>query len=113
MLCLFSGRLEVNTIIVTRTSMKPNQGKSDTGADGHGQDHVTGTEDRDHVTSAQDHVNENGATEDETSLVKNFVGLHLFWAICFFSRNFAFAMPCCKVDCILISFCYELHLVLL
>lgn len=53
--------------------MKPNQGKSDTGADGHGQDHVTGTEDRDHVTSAQDHVNENGATEDETSLVKNFV----------------------------------------
>ena len=58
--------------------MKPNPGKSDTGADGHGQDHVTGTEDRDHVTSVQDHVNENGATEDEISLVKNFVCLHLF-----------------------------------
>ena len=64
---------------MTKTTMKGNPGKNDTGAEGHAQDHVTGTGDQDHVTNARDHVTVNAATEDRNPAGKVFYEAIFFY----------------------------------
>lgn len=54
--------------------------KNDTDADGHGQDHVTGTEGQDRVTNVRDRVTETADAIDEKSRVKD-VFILLFWLV--------------------------------